>query len=256
MLLRFTPSQSGPLRIWRLPEARRAYAIGVDTAGGKTTNDWSCATVVDVMTSEDVAQWRGHMEPRPFADEVMKLVEFYGGSFGQAFTVVEVNNHGLVVVERLLDLGATNLYARHEVDRVPSAGAETRLVYGFNTTQKTKPRLVSAGRVTLAHGGIPINSLVTLNELATMIRDAHDRISAADGCHDDAAISWMLALVGADRCRDRLGENDQSRETGDEPKPISHRDWLVKSQAWVWKRQEEKQEERRASRRVVHECYN
>ena len=80
--------------VYAAAEAGREYVIGCDPAEGNPQSDESAASVVDVLTGEQVAVLAGRFDPAVFAGYVASLSEYYHG----APALVERNNHGHAVL--------------------------------------------------------------------------------------------------------------------------------------------------------------
>lgn len=154
------------------------YMIGVDPAEGNPNSDDSVATVIDADTLEEVAVLAGKIEPTIFATYIYDLSNYYN----RAHAMVERNNHGHVVIATLKDLNPGILL--NGPDGNP----------GWFTTGKGKA-IMYATVADLFHKGYPtIHSEETYNQLVS-IEGA--TLEAPIGEHDDYAISYSLALVGA-----------------------------------------------------------
>ena len=225
-----TPQFNGPLTIWRQPDPGRAYSVGGDTAGGKTSDDWSVLTVVDNKTLEDVATWRGHIDPTELGILLVSLANLYGGITGQAFMVVEINNHGLATLESARLNGGWHFYCRRTWDRISKNWSEG---LGFQTSMKTRPMLIARARNAFREPSIRINDPVLLEEALTFVRLDGGREDHQEGCHDDALFAWMLALEGAALAESgtTAGLTQLSEEVSD---AMSETDLRKRDQSWIW----------------------
>src|SRR5579872_1577920 len=59
--------ENGALRVWYPPSSSRNYLIAVDSAGGGSAGDYSCAEVLDLATGLQCAELRGHFPPQELA---------------------------------------------------------------------------------------------------------------------------------------------------------------------------------------------
>jgi hypothetical protein len=118
------------------PVRGHQYVMGVDVGGGNPTGDYHAAVVFDQETGEQVAlAHTRNVEPRDFGAFCTQLGKFYN----DAFTIVEINNHGLAVTDRMTELGYGALYRRQRLD------SATKVVLpriGFFTDVKSKPAAV------------------------------------------------------------------------------------------------------------------
>lgn len=229
MSIVLTADQFGPLRIWAEPDEERSYVIGVDSCGGSTASDWAVAIVLDARSGEDVAAWRGHVDPADLGQVVAWLAEYYRGKEGQAYVVPEVNAHGIATLERMRQAGVWNIYTRMAWDRVQRDWTE---VQGWLTTLKSRPILIARAQEALRNPDIRINNPIILHEASTWIRNESGKEEPMSGCHDDALIAWMLALEG----RARLG---MAPDTPQKPPQRSEETSRREQCQWVWEKTRE-----------------
>lgn len=124
------------LRITDPPRAGHRYVIGVDVGGGNPTGDYHAAVVLDLESGEQVAV--GHtrsVEPRQWGNLVYQLAQVYH----KGMLVVEANNHGISVLDRLRELNYGNIYMRQITDKIDQLPTRK---HGFWTDSKSKPALV------------------------------------------------------------------------------------------------------------------
>lgn len=216
--------------------------VGADPASGKSKkHDWAAAVVVDVATGEDVATWRGHVEPRELAEVASLLGEYYAGSTGQALVVPEANNHGIAFLDELRRLGYQSIYSRRVWDRVENDYISQ---LGFTTSMRTRPILINRGRAALADGEVRINNPVILQEMMTFVRDDNGKEDHQPGCNDDTLFAWCLAQEG----RAVTYSSALVQQEDELPAPGS-RESRIAEQRWVWESAEKKIE----GSRVVHD---
>tara|TARA_Y100000310_G_scaffold333915_1_gene412484 strand:- start:880 stop:1518 length:639 start_codon:yes stop_codon:yes gene_type:complete len=161
--------------------------MGVDTAEGFGRGDNSVACVIDVETMEQVAEWTDRIDPYLFAEEIVNLANFYD----DAFVAVEINMHGLAVVNRIRDLGYWNLYTRRAFDQLQHKPINR---IGWQTTTKTKALLLDHARQVLREGEARINSEELLREMRTFMVSDRGVAEARRGASDDRVMAWMIAL--------------------------------------------------------------
>ena len=158
------------------PEAGRAYAIGADPAEGNPQSDESAASVVDVLTGEQVAVLAGRFDPSVFAGHVAELAEFYN----DAEVLIERNNHGHAVLLWLAEFSSVSCLAG--LDGKP----------GWLQTGKGKPLCVDAAADALRDGVTGIRDVGTRDQLASIMGST---LKAPEGEHDDRALAHVLALA-------------------------------------------------------------
>ncbi len=152
------------------------YVIGADPAEGNPQSDESAASVVDVLTGEQVAVLAGRFDPSVFAGHLAQLSEYFNG----AEVMVERNNHGHAV---LLWLG--------EFSQVAAlAGLDGKV--GWLQTGKGKPMCFDAAADCFRDGATLVRDLATRDQVAGVMGST---LKAPDGQHDDRAVAHVLALA-------------------------------------------------------------
>ncbi|HTW58860.1 MAG TPA: hypothetical protein VMD99_12085 [Terriglobales bacterium] len=170
---------NGRLQIWFPPNrgGQWQYIIGVDTAGGGTEGDYSCAQVIERRMGLQCAELHGHFPPYELAQRVVSL----GRLYENALVAVERNNHGYGVLAHLKDLHYENLYE--------SGGQE-----GWLTSVVTRPAMIENLAAVLIAQPELFHSPRLLGELKTFVRHADGHGGAAEGAHDDCVMAMAIAL--------------------------------------------------------------
>lgn len=179
--------EGAPLKVWFQPQTGHDYVIGADVAEG-IEEDFSCATVMDKMTHQTVARFRGDMEPADFGEYLAML----GGWYNHALIGPEINNHGLTTVQRLRDVGYDNIY-RRELG-IDERYEEYTSKLGWRTDVRTKPLMIDGLSEAISMGQIFDYDKIFIRECMTYIRDSRGRTNAQEGQHDDTVISTAIAL--------------------------------------------------------------
>lgn len=92
---------AGELSLWEEPVSGEQYDIGADPATGIEGGDWVVACVVKRRNREQVAEWRGRVDPFAFADILYNLGMYYN----TAQVGVEVDGIGFATNDRLVKMG-------------------------------------------------------------------------------------------------------------------------------------------------------
>jgi hypothetical protein len=196
----FGQKDRGALVIYRRPQPGRHYVIGADVSEGIDANmgdgnpdaDFSVAPVFDRDTGEQVAVWRGRVQPAEFGRTLDALARWYNN----AGVVPEANGPGLACIDELLRAGYPSGLIYHRRD-APDGDPWTRSdLIGWKTTQVTRPQLVSKVDAALREGSIILHDPITISELNTFVIKTTGKAEAQSGCHDDCVIGLGLALVG------------------------------------------------------------
>ncbi|HUO13634.1 MAG TPA: terminase [Verrucomicrobiae bacterium] len=188
LLVWFPPNRGGAFH----GEARQ-YIIGVDTAGGGTEGDYSCAQVIERSMGLQCAELHGHFPPFELAARVKELAQKYEN----ALVAVERNNQGFGVLAHLKDQGYENLYMH--------GGQE-----GWLTSVVTRPAMIENLAAVLVAQPELFHSPRLLEEMKTFVRHGDGRTEASEGAHDDCVMAMAIAFgvrkEDAGRLRKRLVE--------------------------------------------------
>jgi hypothetical protein len=176
------PSESlenGRELVWFPPNPGQwQYIIGVDTAGGGSEGDYSCAQVVERSMGLQCAELHGHFPPYELARRLVEL----GKKYGNALIAVERNNHGYGVLAHLKDMGYENLF-------------EQNGQVGWLTSAVTRPAMIeNLAAILIEQPGL-FHSSRLLGEMKTFVRRADGQGAAAEGAHDDCVMAMAIAMA-------------------------------------------------------------
>lgn len=187
-----TPHRAGDVAgvwVYRAPDPRRVYVLGVDPAEGLSTGDDSAVCLVDKLTGEEVAAAAGKWEPKAILPQLVKeLSDLFGGSA----VLVERNNHGHAVIGALQTLGVPLVSGPDgQVGYVKSPSSKAQLWVDVGAELRTRAEARTAALAQnqaapppLVRGGQTYRQL-SLLEAGTC--------KAPDGELDDSADAWGLA---------------------------------------------------------------
>lgn len=199
------------LLVWELPDTDEDYCIGADVAEGLEHGDFSSLDVVKKSTGEQVAHWYGHLDASLFAS----LLVHTGRWYNNAYLIPERNNHGHAVLAYLRDhYPLSRIHTEQYLDR-DRENETPRL--GWLTTRHSKPVLSEGLKDLLRENKSGIRWRGTLNELESYIYHPSGSMGAQAGCHDDQAMSYMLAQEGRARMPQRIKHP---------PQPYKARHWM------------------------------
>jgi hypothetical protein len=177
--------------IWKEYNPESKYLLVGDVARGDG-NDYSVFHIFDTKTMEQVAEYRG----KPTTDLFSRILFDAGKEYGDAMLVVENNNIGYSVLEKLIDAGYPNLYystkGTHEYVEQYQAEAISNAIAGFTTSQKTRPLIIAKLEEFIRNELITINSIRSFQELKTFVW-RNGRPEAQRGYNDDLVISLSIA---------------------------------------------------------------
>lgn len=159
------------------------YVIGGDTAGDGS--DYFAAHVIDNITGNQVAVYhKQRVDEDLFADQMYCLGKYYN----DALIGLETN-FSAAPMKKLQELCYQSLYMRESVDTMTK---EVQKKYGFLTTSKTRPLIIS-GLVEIVRESVnKINDIETLREMLTFIKNDVGRAEADVGKHDDLVMSLAI----------------------------------------------------------------
>lgn len=186
LLITPKPLPNAPLRVWEQPQDNKSYVIGADVAEG-IGGDYSVATVVDKDSRKTVARWRGDLQPTDFGEVLEQLGRWYN----HALIGVEINNHGLTTVQRLVDMGYDSLYRKES--GIDERYQEYTSKLGWRTDIKSKPLMIDGLAEAIAKQQIIDYDRVFVNECMTYVTDERGKTNAQEGCHDDTVMSTAIA---------------------------------------------------------------
>lgn len=176
--------------VYEEPNPNHFYSLGADPSEGVGQDD-SAMTIIDKMTGREVGSYLGQIQPDLFAKKIKQAAEF----FNNALAVVEINNHGLAVINALKG-EYTNLYQRTVFDKVTNS---KRKELGWKTSQVTKPLMVDDFIAGLRDEEVGLSSQTTVSQMMTFVHTSESSrygMGAESGQKDDALISAMLAWQG------------------------------------------------------------
>jgi len=191
----FEEDDYGNLSIWRKPDIKDEYVIGVDVAEGievvpgeSKDTDWSVASVFRRNPFEKVAMYRSREVPEVFSNEVYRL----GFWYNYAWLVIEKNKDGNAVLANLRDIYSM-LFYKIELDQKTNKKTKK---FGWDTNLVTKPIMISDLAGMIMTGNIIIPCDLTIKEYLNYIIDARGKTRAKYGKHDDIVMADALALQG------------------------------------------------------------
>ena len=191
MPIRFHEIDNGPITIYREPEDKEKYTIGIDTSTG-LAKDYSVMQVLtNRMPFEQVAIYRA----KESVIDVARMANELGRYYNNAFIVCETNYPGNAVQDALVMTYRypNNYQAEQHLDESPNVSSK----FGFQTTQASKWLIIRETLEALKNEEIIFNDPKTLDEFGTYVYiEDKTKTGAAQGLNDDCVIAFMLALHG------------------------------------------------------------
>lgn len=167
-----------------------AYVVGVDVAGGEantfTQGDYHCIQVFDHRSHAQVAVHASRMPIEELPLFVLAVALYYN----EAWLAVEVNNHGIAIVDPLQKTYRyKRMYRRKRFDVVRN---EEMNKAGWATDQVSKPLMEGTFAAALSTGTAGIRDIRTARELSTYVITEKGKHEAQEGEHDDRLMAAMI----------------------------------------------------------------
>jgi len=177
--------------IWEEYDPTCNYLMVADVARGDGADN-SAFHIVKLETLEIIGEYQG----KPTIDMYANMLNQVGREFGNAMLVVENNNIGYSVLDKLIDHAYPNVYfsvkSTHEYIEQYQAENTTSAVAGFTTTMKTRPLIVAKLEEFIRNKLIKVYSSRTINEMKTFIW-RNGRPQAMKGYNDDLIMALAIA---------------------------------------------------------------
>ena len=177
--------------IWEEFDPTCNYLMVVDVSRGDGA-DFSTFHILKLETLEVIGEYQGKLTPDLFANMLNQV----GREFGNAMMVVENNNIGYTVLDKLVEYGYPNIYysvkSTHEYIEQSQAEYKTNTIAGFSTTQKTRPLIVAKLEEFIRNKLIKVYSSRTVNEMKTFIWK-NGKPQAMKSYNDDLIMALAIA---------------------------------------------------------------
>jgi hypothetical protein len=177
--------------IWEEFDPTCNYLMVADVARGDGA-DYSTFHIIKLETLEIVGEYQG----KPTLDMYANMLNQVGREYGGCMLVVENNNVGYSVLDKLSEYAYPNLYysikSTHEYIEQHQAEVLTSAVPGFTTSMKTRPLIVAKLEEFIRNKLIKIYSSRTINEMKTFIWK-NGKPQAMKGYHDDLIMALAIA---------------------------------------------------------------
>ena len=177
--------------IWEEYDPSCNYLMVADVARGDG-EDYSTFHIIQLETLSVIGEYHGKPNPDLFASMINQI----GREFGNAMLVVENNNIGFAVLDKLIEAQYPNLYhsikSTHEYIEQHVAETITNSVPGFSTSMKTRPLIIAKLEEFIRNKLIKIYSTRTINEMRTFIWN-NGKPQAMRGYNDDLVMALAIA---------------------------------------------------------------
>lgn len=181
------------IRIYREPVKEHFYQMGIDPSEG-SGSDSSVISLVDLVEGEEVAFWRGKIQPDLLAYKAKQLADYFNKSCKNRVLIVpETNGIGAALLAQLKKVYPL-IYQREVFMKKQK---EYKMILGWKTTISTKPLLITNLQQLMREKKVTLHTPELLEEFRTFEFTDEVRkhsMGAARGFHDDCVIAAMLGF--------------------------------------------------------------
>jgi hypothetical protein len=182
------------LYLWEPPKEGESYYIGVDVAHGVPGGDFSVVQVLKIghrmEPDEQVMEWRGWINPGPFAHVVCALGYWYN----EAQLAVECNDVGQATNSEVMRIiQYENLFRWKHYDKIKNFMTD---FFGWFTNSKTRDLIIARFREYMDERLIILRSEWLIDECLDFSSIEGSRFEG-QATHDDRVMAMMIALFCA-----------------------------------------------------------
>ena len=178
--------------IWEEFDPTCNYLLVADVSRGDGA-DYSTFQLIKLETLECLGEYQG----KPTIDMYANMLNSIGREFGTCMIVVENNNIGFSVLEKLINEHQyPNVYhsvkSTHEYVEQYQAEYMNSVIPGFTTSMKTRPLIIAKLEEFIRNKLIKVYSSRTVNEMKTFIW-RNGKPQAMKGYNDDLIMALAIA---------------------------------------------------------------
>ena len=186
--IEFTKDFTGDLKVFKRPSPKMQYVVGVDPSR-TTYGDPACIQVLNRVTHEQVAVWRGHA----IDTEMAEKVELIGYWYNTAIVNVEFQGGGVGVISILKHKRYPAIWKWRRPDQ-PLHKLGT--AYGWVTNQMTKPWMIGALQHKFMNREITLHDETTyLESMQYTLLDGVEMGPASANGTDDTVMALAIAVM-------------------------------------------------------------
>jgi hypothetical protein len=184
----------GRLYMWEPPQESETYYLGVDVAHGVPGGDFSVVQIIKIghrtEPDEQVAEWRGWINPGPFAHVVCALGYWYNG----AQISIECNDVGQATNSEVMRaIQYENLFRWKHYDKIKNFMTD---YFGWFTNSKTRDLIIAKFREYMDENMIILRSEWLIDECLDFSSLEGSRFEG-QSTHDDLTMAMMIAVFCA-----------------------------------------------------------
>ena len=196
------------LWIWQEYDPTCKYFMSVDVSRGDG-EDYSAFHVWNLTTNEIIAEYQGKLAIDMYANIVHQTATRYGS----CLVVVENNNIGFMLIDKLKDLRYNNLYYSKNDEYIDPVLAESigGVAPGFATSVKTRPLIITKMEEMVRNQLVITRSKRLFGEFKTFVWK-NGRPQAMRSKHDDLVMSFAIACWIRDTVFEESAYNREKSE--------------------------------------------
>lgn len=191
---------NGEYWLWTYPDYSKNYIVAVDVARGDSSDN-SAIQVLDVESCEQVAEWKGKIDPQALGHIAVSIAT----EWNTALLAIENANVGWTTVQACIDLRYENLYYTYRQDPYMDPNKHIMknydlkdkedMVPGHVTSPKTRPVMIGKLQIatSLQQRYLIYHSSRLHSELQTF-RWINGKAQASSGYTDDLVMAICIAL--------------------------------------------------------------
>lgn len=192
----------GNLHIYQYPNYNKSYIVTADVARGDG-EDYSAFHVLDAQNVEQVAEYKGKIDPASFANMLIAI----GTEYNNALIVVDNRNIGYATLQVIVDNGYRNLYYTYKNDPFLDKNIHLRkgydlkdkkdMVPGYSIDVKTRPVIIDKFRQYFEEKAIKVHSQRLINELNAFVW-IDGKAQAQKNYNDDLIMALAIGFMVRD----------------------------------------------------------
>lgn len=185
------PKESDRFWVWEKPSPEHVYYVGADVAQGQEGRDFSVVEVLRIGAGMEpdvqVAEWRGWMNPTPFAYVIAAIGTYYN----DAEVSPECNGVGKVTVNELnRNVEYNNIYRWKHLDKLKNTLTN---YLGWETNWKSKEAIIAKMNEAIIERSLTLRSKLLIDEMLDFAYDDDEATRArGQGTKDDRVMAMMI----------------------------------------------------------------
>lgn len=185
------PRENDRFFVWEKPSEEYVYYVGADVAQGQEGRDFSVVEVIRIGAGMEpdvqVAEWRGWMNPTPFAYVIAAIGQWYN----DAEISVECNNVGKVTNNELYRvIEYDNVYRWKHIDKVKNAVTN---FMGWETNYKSREAIIAKMNEAILERSVVLRSRFLIDEMLDFAYEDEEATKAqGQATKDDRVMAVMI----------------------------------------------------------------